>query len=291
MDIIKNMNNIPFSFALKLCEKVNANAIIVFADLMDNLKELKDLQVTSKLIVVTQDKDIPRSYINGMKKIQLPRVELSRMGTVKVSIMMAISAGYISHSDKVVTLGGLKDIGYLDSLIVIDLSRESEIIVSRESYDITDEVKPEVFATALTLSLELAKQGRESKPVGTIFVIGDHENVLKLSRQLIMNPFHGHPEEGRQILSPNLRETIKEFSSIDGAFIIRGDGVILSAGRHLNTSLNGEELMSGLGCRHVAAAGITSLTSAIAIVISQSTGSVRIFKGGNIIMQIEKTVV
>ena len=41
---------------------------------------------------------------------------------------------------------------------------------------------------------------------------------------------------------------------------------------------------------NVAAAGITSVTDAAAIVISESTGEVRIFKKGNIFMEIEKPV-
>lgn len=284
------INDALFNSALELIKTINAKALIIYADLFDDIKILKNLDISSDVILATQFKTIIDDDLDGLKVIQLPKVDMSRMGLIKVSIMMAISAGFISYNDKIVCLSGPKNIGYFDSLMVIDLERESEIISSRAGYNITDEALPEVFAEALTICIELAKQGRENKPVGTIFVIGDHENVLRLSRQLVMNPFHGHPENERQILNQNLRETLKEFSSIDGAFIIRGDGVVLCAGRHLNTSLDGEELMSGLGCRHVAAAGITSLTKSIALVISQSTGSVRIFKNGKIIMQIEKNV-
>jgi DNA integrity scanning protein DisA with diadenylate cyclase activity len=137
--------------------------------------------------------------------------------------------------------------------------------------------------------VELASQGREGKPVGTIFVLGDHQKVMQFSRQTIFNPFHGYPEEERNILNPELRETLKEFSALDGAFILREDGVVLSAGRHLSAALDSTvDLPQGLGSRHVAAAGITSVTRAIALVISESTGDVRIFKDGAICMEIEK---
>jgi DNA integrity scanning protein DisA with diadenylate cyclase activity len=287
---MKNISNIIFSSTIEIIKKINAKAIIIYADLFDDFKALKELSDAYKIVLVTQDKKIPANYLDGIKLINLPKVDLSRIGLIKVSVMMAISAEYVSYKDKIICLSGLGNLGYLDSMMVIDLENESEIIISKESYNISEEVKAEVFAEILALSVEIAKQGRESNPVGTIFVLGDHENVLNLSRQLIMNPFHGHPESKRQILNPKLRETIKEFSSIDGAFVIRGDGILLCAGRHLNTSLNGEELMPGLGCRHVAAAGITALTKSVAIVISESTGSVRIFKEGKIIMEIEKTV-
>jgi DNA integrity scanning protein DisA with diadenylate cyclase activity len=138
------------------------------------------------------------------------------------------------------------------------------------------------------LAIELANQGREGKPVGTIFTLGDHEKVLQLSRQLVINPFRGYPEEERHLLDPNLRETIREFSALDGAFIVRDDGVVMAAGRHLNAALEDEELPRGLGSRHVAAAGITAVTDAVAITISESNGTVRIFKNGSIFMEIEK---
>jgi len=141
----------------------------------------------------------------------------------------------------------------------------------------------------LNLAVELASQGREGKPVGTIFVLGDHQTVMQFSRQTIFNPFHGYPEEERNILNPALRETLKEFSALDGAFVLREDGVVLAAGRHLNAALASTvDLPQGLGSRHVAAAGITSVTKAIAIAISESTGDVRIFKDGAIFMEIEK---
>jgi len=105
---------------------------------------------------------------------------------------------------------------------------------------------------------------------------------------MVINPFQGYPEEERNILDPRLRETVKEFSSIDGAFIFREDGIILAAGRHLDASGENIEIPLGLGSRHRAAAGITSLTDALAIVISEGTGGVRIFHRGKIFMEIEK---
>ncbi|RMD66009.1 hypothetical protein D6833_02055, partial [Candidatus Parcubacteria bacterium] len=150
-------------------------------------------------------------------------------------------------------------------------------------------IPSQVFEAVLNLAVELASQGREGKPVGTIFVVGDHEKVLQFSRQTIFNPFHGYPEEERNILNPQLRETLKEFSALDGAFVIREDGVVLCAGRYLNVALAPNvDLPQGLGSRHAAAAGITSVSEAVAIVISESTGDVRVFKNGVIFLEIEK---
>jgi len=119
-------------------------------------------------------------------------------------------------------------------------------------------------------------------------VMGKHEDVLKYSHPMVINPFQGYPEGERNILDPRLKETVKEFSSIDGAFVIREDGVILAAGRHLDASGDTIEIPLGLGSRHRAAAGITSLTDALAIVVSEETGEVRIFHRGKVFMELEK---
>ena len=141
----------------------------------------------------------------------------------------------------------------------------------------------------IEIASELGSEGREGKPVGTLFVVGNQEKVLPLTRQLILNPFKGYPEDNRNILDHSLEETIKELSAIDGAFIIRGDGIVESCGTYLKTSGQEEfELPQGLGTRHHAAAAITSVTDSIAVTVSESTGAVTIFRGGAIITEIEK---
>ncbi len=105
---------------------------------------------------------------------------------------------------------------------------------------------------------------------------------------MVINPFRGYGEEEKSILDPSLEETVKEFSTIDGAFIVRGDGVIMSAGTFLRPERAAPNLPSGLGARHTAAAALSASTSCVAVVVSQSTGSVSLFKGGGLVMSLEK---
>jgi len=174
--------------------------------------------------------------------------------------------------------------------VVLDIGKEFELLSSSEIANMASQVRTEIFEELITIATEIASTGREGKPIGAIFVLGDSDTVMQLSRQMIFNPFQGYPEEERNILDPKLKETVREFSALDGAFIIKDDGVILAAGRHLNAVLEDEALPQGLGARHAAAAGITNVTDSTAIVISESTGAVRIFRNGKIFMEIEKAV-
>ncbi|MBI3584396.1 MAG: DNA integrity scanning protein DisA nucleotide-binding domain protein [Nitrospinae bacterium] len=285
------LNKIFLESAADIASRINAKRIFLYADLINDYKLLKELSKKDEFVFITKNEDTLHKHV-GIEKniIDIPSVEFSRIGLIKIAAMKGLSSGIVEDEDKIVFITGTHKIGSFDSIIVVDIGKEFEILASSSVSDIAENLKPELFEAVLNLSLELASQGREGKPVGTIFVIGDHEKVLQLSRQMIINPFQGYPEEERNIMDPALRETIKEFSAVDGAFVIREDGVVMAAGRHLSAALEKEDFPHGLGSRHVAAAGITSVTDAAAIVISESTGEVRIFKKGNIFMEIEKPV-
>lgn len=144
------------------------------------------------------------------------------------------------------------------------------------------DIKPEVFGAAFNIAVEIAREGREGKYVGTAFVIGDSENVMKNSRQLILNPFAGHPPGERMITLPDLKDNIKELAQLDGVFVVRGDGLMEAAGRHLTANASGVSLPKGFGTRHSSVAAITMVTKAIGIVVSQSGGGIRVIKRGRI---------
>jgi DNA integrity scanning protein DisA with diadenylate cyclase activity len=212
------------------------------------------------------------------------------MGKIKIAIAKGIVLGYFKRGDKIICLSGVPKFGYADSIFFIDVGKEFELLTSDFINDVIEAVKPEVFNAALNLACELAAKGRENRKIGTLFVLGDEKKVMHLSRQMIINPFLGYSEKQRNILNPELEETIKEFSAIDGAFIINGKGEIVTAGRHLNAALDTRDFPAGLGSRHIAAAGITSVTKAVAIVISESSGNVSVFKNGKLFVTIKKPV-
>ncbi len=280
------INRSMVEIALEMYAKIKANALFVNRDIIDDPSFWEKYSKKGRIILIGRKAEEGES-LEERCFIGLPTVELTRVDGIKIAIMIALSSGIVKIGDLIVCLTGAKDIGILDTMMIIKIGRESEIISTSGIFDLPENVKPEVFQTVLNIALELAVEGRSGKPVGTIFVLGDHEKVLSLSRQMVMNPFRGYPEEERNILDKKLRETIKEFSSIDGAFIIREDGIVIAAGRHLTASLE-EELPHGLGSRHMAAAGITLVSNAISIVISESTGTVRIFKNGKMITSIER---
>ncbi len=146
-------------------------------------------------------------------------------------------------------------------------------------------INPETLKQVIILAVEIAREGREGRRIGTMFVIADSEEVLKRSRTLILDPLHCHPEDLKRIEDPDMRETIKELAQLDGAFVVSDEGVVLSACRYIDAFSEGIDLPLGLGSRHMAAASITKQTKSVAVVVSESS-IVRVLDDGEIVSEI-----
>jgi diadenylate cyclase len=147
------------------------------------------------------------------------------------------------------------------------------------------EVNPEVLEQTVSLAVEIAREGREGRKIGTLFVVGDSGAVVKRSKPLILDPLQGHPDEDKQIENPDVRETIKELAQLDGAFLVSNAGVVLSAARYIDAASDSLNLPLGLGSRHMAGASISHQTNAVAVVVSESS-MVRMFDDGELVSEI-----
>lgn len=273
-----------------IVEETDANAIFVYSDALETTRIELPATDNCKVFYITRTAGEHQQQLDQCRNcIRVPNVPLPRIGQIKIAVLIALSQGLLKKGDIIVFLAGIAATGTLDTLMVMQVGNEFEMFFSPDEEGLASDYKPEVLSRVIDIASELGSEGREGKPVGALFVLGDSEKTLSYSRQLILNPFQGYPPEQRNILDLDLEETIKEFSSFDGAFIINSEGVIVTAGAHLiPSSPAGSNLPQGLGARHQAAAAITSVTQSVAVAVSESTGTVTIFKGGKIVTEIEK---
>jgi diadenylate cyclase len=142
-----------------------------------------------------------------------------------------------------------------------------------------------VLEEVVALAVEIAREGREGRKIGTLFVVGASEEVLRRSRPMILDPLYGHPDESKRIDDPDVRETLKELAQLDGAFVVSDEGVVLSAARYIDAVSESLSVPLGLGSRHMAAASVSKQTSAVAVVVSESS-MVRMFDDGELVSEI-----
>ena len=275
--------------AAEVAHRVSAKALFAYLGAVKDLAALQNaVEPPTKLILVCrtpEEEQLAKSLSVG--SLSVPRFELTRMGQIKMAALIAFSQQLLRPEDVFVFLSGV-DGCELDTLVTMRVGAEFELFQSVGQPQLTEHIRRPVFERVLRLALELAHEGREGKPVGAVIVVGDHREVLKHCLPGRINPFRGYTEKERNILDESIGDSVKEIAKLDGAFIIKGNGVIIAACMTLRPTLGGENFPQGLGTRHVAAAGITAATKSIAITLSESTGDVRIWRRGTMITEIEK---
>jgi diadenylate cyclase len=175
----------------------------------------------------------------------------------------------------------------VDSMSIIHLGEHLERLSAQDLRRLDTKVPLETLRAVVDLATEIGREGREGKPVGTMFVVGDTRNVLSMARPINFNPFRGYAPSERDIRDRRVREQIKDIAQLEGALIIRRDGIAEAACMYLDVLAEGITLSKGLGSRHWAAAAISRKTDAIAIAVSQSSGTVRLFQDGEVVLHIE----
>lgn len=275
------VNRMMIREAQRVAEGASCGSIMVFGDTFvggidfDNwFSKNKAILVSRNLIETSEEKN------DFAERIQVRSFSNQRLAQLRSAMLVALTRGIISFNDRVCCLGGVVGSNQFDTLVVVDVEREFQRLMTGRNDLLPADVKPEVLERVIAVATELAVEGREGRPVGCLFVVGDTARVEKLTKPLVLNPFYGYKEEDRNILNPFMDETVKEFSSIDGAFVIRGDGVVLSAGSLIQATDSEHTLPSGLGSRHAAAAAISVTADCIALVVSSSTGQVTLFRRG-----------
>ena len=285
---INKFNRLIFKEAEKIAKGADCSAVMMLGDTFEEPVDLEHcFHGFKKILVVPSVGGATQESKSVDAVITTRSFSHQRLSALRSAIFIGLTRGIFKYNDRVCCVGGLPKSNRLDTIVVVDLEKEFQSVFMRQGNILPPSVKPEVLERIVAIALELAVEGREGKPIGSLFVVGDSEQVKTDIKPLVLNPFYGYKEEDRNILNPFMDETVKELSSIDGAFVIRGDGVIESAGTYIHAPDHHYELPGGLGTRHSAGAAVSLATDCIAVVIS-SSGQVTLFRRGKMLPLIEK---
>lgn len=272
---------------LSLAAKEPVHRLLFVTDQPLTASDLRGRKIREKLVyAVPSEKLTERLKKAGFAAVTIPPYEFARVEKVKVAVVAAMSAGIVEDGEMVLCAVAKTGTRNVDTVVKLKIGQGLDEQTPIETLDLPSAFNGQVVQAIASLALAVGHQGYEGHPVGTIFVVGDSERVLERSRQLTINPFQGLPEADRNIQDPRIREALKNFSVLDGAFVIREDGTVLAGGRYLQAVSSRDVLPLGLGARHASAAAMTQSTGALAVTVSQSTGTVRLFKDGEVILEL-----
>jgi DNA integrity scanning protein DisA with diadenylate cyclase activity len=238
------------------------------------------------LVAVTSARQFDAVRDAGMIGIEVESSDAAITERISLALIEAVANDHVSAGDRITVVYSAFESDTLDSLTVVRLGEHLERLTSRDLRALETSVPFETLKAVVDLAVEIGREGREGKNVGTLIVVGDVRNVIARSRTLGFDPFKGYRRKERNLRDSRVREAIKEIAQMDGAFVVARDGTVEAACRIIDAPNTGLTLPKGLGTRHWAAAAITNVTHALAVVVSQSTGTVRLFQQGEIILRI-----
>jgi DNA integrity scanning protein DisA with diadenylate cyclase activity len=277
--------------ALVLAARSEVDRLLIVSNEPLQPAELRGRPIKRKLVYAVTSEAMARELVaRKYQAVLIPPYDYARLEKIKVALVACRGDGLVKNGDTVLALAGAGDERDFDTMLRVRLGDDEEEQIRIDTIGLPPEFSSQVVETLIHTAMEIGAQGYEGHPTGTILVVGDATSAMEKSRQLTLNPFQGMSEAERNCLDPPIRDAVKTFAVLDGAFVIREDGVVLAAGRYLQVAANKEaRVPMGLGARHTAAAAVTLETKALAITVSQTTGAVRVFKEGEIVLELHQT--
>lgn len=279
--------------AAEIADQHSAEAILFLAERPIDWSKLQAAFGSRTLLVAADSEDQLAGAHDDEKGPGLETIVLG-MNSAPVyerltqALLEAVGEELLEPSSTVVTMHSSFDPGVIDSLSLIRLEEHLGRLTVRDLRQIDTKVPTETLKLVIDLAVEIGREGREGKPVGTLLVVGDHRSTLDLCKPMGFDPVKGYTAAERSLLDSKVREGVKEIAQMDGAFVVSDKGTVVASAQHLSAPASKEiSLSKGLGARHWAAAQISRATEAIAVAISSSSGTVRVFQGGEVVLRIE----
>lgn len=269
--------------AVRIAQEIRADAILALTETGKNCETFSRMKLVDrygkdiKLIVATPNAEAYRklSRNEAIRCLKLTARPHDRISQAHHAIACGLQEGVIHHGQRLICLTGNGFADMSDSLVFTEVNEEEIVINFLESNP--------VLAATVELSIELGRGSSDGKPVGTSFVVGDVKTVLRLSRQLMINPFKSYLVDVKDRRQWDL---LKKYAVFDGAFVVDDDGSIIASQRYLSANIQ-VEIPPGLGTRHLAVAAITAATRAKGVTVSGENGTIRIFEHGKIKAKID----
>lgn len=280
--------------ARQLSDDLPADAILLLTETDMDWDAVLEILPGDKLFVVAEEKELAQRIKShpGVTLLDIDPGPTPTQERMSLALLEAVAQEKLRTGAQVIAL--YNGIGAeenrpepIDSLSLIHLGEHLERLSAQDLRKLDTHVPLETLRAVVDLATEIGREGREGKPVGTMFVVGDTKKVLSMSRPLNFNPFRGYSARERDIRDRRVREQIKDIAQLEGAILIQRDGVAEAACMYIDAPAEGITLSKGLGTRHWAAAAITKKTKAVAVVVSQSSGTVRIFQNGILMLNIQ----
>ena len=277
-----------YETVVRLSRTVMADAVLVLLEGTADWANLQRHVGDQRIIVVAETQEqLKGAPEAGMATLVVEMADIPVYEKLSQALLKAVAVEVLAPGARVVATYSGFEAHRLDSISIIDLGDHLGRLTVRDLRQLETRVPLDTLQTVVNLALEIGREGREGKPVGTLFVVGDSAKVRRMCHPVSFDPVKGYSRKERNLKGARVREAIKEIAQMDGAILVGPEGTVEAAAQYLDAPATNIALSKGLGARHWAAASISRATKAVAVAVSESSGTVRIFQDGDVVLRIE----
>ena len=274
--------------AHRLAHYNNADALLVMVEGPTDWAQLRKATGAYKLLVTADmAADLEGAAEEGIETVLLNMPQRPVFEKLTQALLQGVAEEVLAPGADVVAVYSGFEAARIDSVSMIHLDEHLSRLTAHDIRLLDTRVPLDTLKSVVDLAVEIGRDGREGKPIGTMFVVGSTKAVLERCYPVGFDPVKGYKKVERSLSDRRVREGIKEIAQMDGAFVVAPDSTVLAAAQYVDAAADGLTLTKGLGSRHWAAAAISRKTNAVAVTVSQSSGTVRIFQNGEVMLRIE----
>ncbi len=162
------INRLMLREAERVARGAACRVMMVFGDTFIGGIEREALQSRLKTILVTRNPIEPSEDKDAFADtIQVRSFSSQRMAQLRSAILVALTRGVIAFNDRVCCIGGTTGSNQFDTLIVVDIEREFQTLLTGSTADLLPaDVKPEVLERVIAVATELGVEGARGAPGG-----------------------------------------------------------------------------------------------------------------------------
>jgi diadenylate cyclase len=274
--------------AVRICRDSDGDAILIMLEGPSDWEQIK-LRAEDLKVIVAGDtpEEVAGAAEAGLLTVVLGEQEAAVFEKLTKAVLESVAHDELAPGAEVIAVYSGFEPETIDSLSLISLDEHLGRLTARDLKKLETSVPLDTLKTVVDLAVEIGREGREGKPVGTMFVIGDTRRVLQHSHPAGFDPVKGYNRKERNLTDSRVREAVKEIAQLDGAFVVSPEGVVERSCQLVDAAHAHVTLSAGLGSRHWAAAAISKVTNSIAVVVSESSGTVRLFQNGEVVLRVE----
>ncbi|MCA9192719.1 MAG: DNA integrity scanning protein DisA nucleotide-binding domain protein [Planctomycetales bacterium] len=273
-----------------LAIQTGADAVLVLLEGATDWEKLRQSippMIEQVIVAADLSEDLDGAEAAGLMALPLNKEKSPLLERLQHALLEAVADGLLKGNCDVIAVYSGFEFQKMDSISHIRLDDRLRRLTTRDLQRLESSVSLKTLKTVIDLASQIGREGREGKKVGALFVVGDTRRVLQHCKDSGFDPLRGYSRKMRNLLDAKVREDIKEIAQMDGAFVISADGYVEKSRQIIEVAHANLTLSKGLGSRHWAGAAISQITKALGIVVSQSTGTVRLFQNGDTVLRIE----